>query len=300
MSKSGGSTAVRVSRFLALLFLGCPAACATSIPLGRVDQLARATGARTILLEQQFALYSPYDLIRTRAYLERIETGRAEVFGLFEVESEQPLTVWLRVDPELGVHASVEGDRMRIESVSMETHDGVLGEAEGSVVVIRVAPLDVVTLSDGRTITGTFDVSMYDGTIRHELAHAAAFLLGVYGKGWLKEGLAHVVEWIPIEGGRLKLDPVPEELRRAAGLPAELRSLDRLLAWEQALPPTDDDRAARLLACSLVAFLLEWERAPRFRDGILHIAALDDARILALQDDWSTWLDGFASADPAL
>ena len=276
-------------------FLGGLAACVSSSSLERVDELARATGARTILLEEHVSLYSPYDLLRTRGYLERVEAERAAVFELFGVESEQPIKVWLRVDPELGVHASIEGDRMRIESVSFETHDGILGEADRGVVVIRVAPLDVVSLPDGRTITGTFDVSMYADTIRHELAHVAAYLLGVGGHGWLQEGLAHVVQWIPVENGRLRMDPLPEELKVAAGMPAEVRSVDSLLAWEQSFPPTDEDRAARLLAFSFLAFLIEREGAP-FREAVLRIAALDETRVRVFQDAWSDWLDGIAGA----
>ena len=287
--------AARLTLAGSLPALAALGACTRRYTLPEFDALARTTSARTILLEERVSLYSPYDWARTRSYLEVIEKERAAVFELFGVESEEPTVVWLRVDPKLGVQVAVEGELLRIESVSMETHDGILGHADGSVVEIRVAPLDEVQLPGGRTITGTFDVSMYADTIRHELAHAAAFQRGLHGRGWLEEGLAHAVAWLPIEGGRLRMEPPPERLRVAAALPRELRSIANLLAWEQHFPPTDEDRASRLLAFSLVAFLLEREASP-FRERVVRIAAFDEDRLLALQDAWSEWLDGITHA----
>jgi len=290
-----GERTVTAARTVALTALALGAACASPGSIGRVDQLARATGARTVLLEEHFSLYSPYDLLRTREYVELVETQRAAVFELFGVQSEEPLVLWLRLDERMGVHASITDDRMRIESVSLETHDGILGEAGDGVVVVRVAPLDVIPLPDGRTITGTFGAGMYEDTLRHELAHVAAALLGLRERAWLAEGLAHVVEWIPIEDGHLRLDPPPEALKRAARLPPETRSLEDLLDWKQHFPPSDDDGAKRILACSLTAFLVAREGVP-FREALLRVAALDERRILALQGDWSEWLDAIAKA----
>src|SRR6185503_16411208 len=139
-----GERTVTAARTVALTALALGAACASPGSIGRVDQLARATGARTVLLEEHFSLYSPYDLLRTREYVELVETQRAAVFELFGVQSEEPLVLWLRLDERMGVHASITDDRMRIESVSLETHDGILGEAGDGVVVVRVAPLDVI------------------------------------------------------------------------------------------------------------------------------------------------------------
>jgi hypothetical protein len=163
--------------------------------------------------------------------------------------------------------------------------------------VIEVAARKVMTLADGSPLVNLLGATMYKDTIRHELTHLATNLLGLRGDDWLREGIAHAVEWIPIEDGRFDLDPVPESLHKAASL-REHGDLARILAWKQSFPPIERDRLARALAHSLVIFLIEREGAPSLREGLLRVAAYPPARIHAQEADWSTWLDGLASQAP--
>jgi len=97
-------------------------ACATSPSASEFDARVRESGAQTIVLGEKLSLYSPYDLVRTRLYLELIEKQRDEVFALFGVENERPLVIELHPNESLGggsptgldpVQAATDGARSR-------------------------------------------------------------------------------------------------------------------------------------------------------------------------------------------
>lgn len=276
-----------------VLALAC-AACASSLELQDLDRLARATEARTVLLEEDLSLYSPYDLVGTRGHLEQIRAQRAEVFELFGLEPGAPLLVWLRPDPGMRLEMSVEGNELRIEGLHFEPADKIFGRAAGNEIILQVDPLQVLQLEDGRALSGNLDPRMYRSTLRHELTHIAMERLDVRGGSWLSEGLAHVVERIPIAEGRLRLEQATQALREAAAVPRELRSVEQLLAWEHAYPPTDLDRVARQLSFSFVAFALERQAAPTFSARVQLLARAAPASLRALEPEWSAWLDLFA------
>jgi len=268
------------------------AACTAPDALVRFDELARTGPARTIVLEQDFSLYSPYDLHATREYVSLIAAQKAEVFALLGVESPAPIVVHLRETEGIGTSITVIGNQMRVDELTMEPHDGVLGWA-GEELVVRVAPAQKIRLEDGREITGLLAASMYGNTLRHELVHFAARQAGLPREPWLNEGLAHALEWIPIDAGRFVLAPVPPCLSAAASLAPGPGVLDPLFAWQQAYPATDSDREARMLGLALVVFLLEREPAP-LREGLRRVAALEREQLLALEPAWLAWLAGFA------
>jgi hypothetical protein len=272
------------------------AGCLVSYDLPEFDELARTSHYRTILLEEDYSLYSPFDGIATRDYAQLVVRHRAELLELFGIESAPPTLVELRPTEGIGVDVEAEGNGLRILAASTEPHDGVLGWAPGNHVVIAVDAPQKVRLADGREIEGAWNASTFESTIRHELAHAAVFLSGVEDGGWLHEGMAHAVQWLPVEDGRFRLEPRPEQLAWASASPREARSLERLVAWRQSLPPTDGDVEVRLLAFSLVAFWFEREGSPRVRDGFPRLAALGRAEIVALEPEWSAWLDALAAA----
>jgi hypothetical protein len=260
--------------------------------LARIDELSRSTGARTVLLEEDLSLYSPYELVPTREHLAQIRAQRDAVFGLFDLEQGEPLLVWLRPDEGIKASFSVEGDSLRFEGFARDPADDILGRAVGSTLIVQVDPPQLLKLGDGRSITSSFGASQYEDTIRHELTHVAAARLGVAGGTWLSEGLAHAVEWIPIDGDSLlRPDPPPERLCLAAALPKDRRSVARLLAWKHAYPPTDEDREARLLSFSFVAFALERQPAATFRERLLLLCHTEPATLRSLEAEWSAWLD---------
>jgi hypothetical protein len=282
-------------RLRALCLAPALAACAT-LPLTELDELLRSTDTRTVVFGDKLSIYSPYDSGRTHQFVAPLEAQRAQVFELFGVASPLPLIFFLRIDPQLGVQTSAAGgDRMRIDGISTSTHDRILGTADGRLLTLRVARVDEIQLEDGRTITGSFGVEMYTNTIRHEITHAALTLLGVKDRDWLGEGLAHAVEWIPIEDGHFLSVPPRAQLLAAARL--ESRPLTELLEWKQSYPVAESDPPMRLLALALVTFLVERQSAPTFRERALCVAGLGDQEILALEAEWSTWLDGIARAE---
>ncbi len=146
-------------------------ACTANPSLPEFDSLARTAGARTIVLEEGFSLYSPYDVITTREYVPLIAQQRAEVFALLGVESPSPIVVHLREDEGIGADLSVMGDEVRVGGLSMAPDDGILGWA-GEELVVRVAPARLLTFADGREITSVLGASMYKDTLRHELTHS--------------------------------------------------------------------------------------------------------------------------------
>ena len=208
-----------------------------------------------------------------------------------------PTVVQLHPNPGLGAELYTEGNRIGVRSLSLDPDGGFTGRAPGNRVILEVDPPQVLQLEDGRSLPGAFDASMFERTIRHELTHVAVFLLGVEEGGWLHEGLAHAVAEMPVADGRLQPDPSHALLALAARLPREERSLPWLLAWQQRLPVTEADHAARALACSLVLFVLEHDGAPSLREGFPRLAARDRASLLALEGEWSAWLDRCAKAD---
>jgi hypothetical protein len=278
----------RVSLPLAVL-LG---ACAASPSASEFDARVRESGAQTIVLGEKLSLYSPYDLVRTRLYLELIEKQRAEVFALFGVENERPLVLQLHPNESLGSDLSVADGRIRVEQISENTDGQINGGTWTDLVIIEVDPIRVLRFADGRTLPGASDPSNHEDTIRHELTHVATNLLGLSLNPWLSEGIAHAVELIPIENGRFDLDPVPEVLREVQQLAHDARALEALLDWQQGFPATDADISARRLALSLVLFALERGGASSLREGVLRLGARERQEFLALGPEWSAWLDG--------
>jgi hypothetical protein len=270
--------------------------CKTHYSLRAFDDLARTAGARTIVLQEKLSLYSPDEPFLAQEYLALIEKQRTEVFGLLGVDNESPILVQLHPNEGVGLDATIEGNSLRLNRLLMEPDGGFLGKAGDDTMVIEVAARKVMTLADGSPIVNLLGATMYKDTIRHELTHLATNLLGLRGDDWLREGIAHAVEWIPIEDGSFDLDPVPDSLRSAASLTRERGDLDRTLAWKQSFPPVEQDRPARMLAHSLVVFLIEREGAPSLREGVLRVAAYPPSRIRAAHADWSAWLDGLAPA----
>ena len=283
---------------LSLGILAPLTSCATVHELQDVDRCARLVGSRTIVLEDELSLYSPYEPVPTRMFLEEIKKQKREVFALLDVQSTEPVIVWLQPNAGMGMDQRVEGNLIFTEGLRFEPHGGLHGVAGDRFVILQVAPSQVLRLEDGREISSFLGESMYTQTIRHEMIHIATNLLGVRGGDWLREGIAHAVGSIPVADGCLDLDPVPEILRAAAALPRESRSLDRLLAWRQSFPPVEDDRSARALSCSLVAFLLQREPELDLGAGVLRLDAMDEQRIRSLEATWSAWLDAFPT-EPA-
>ena len=263
-------------------------ACAAHYSLTEFDAVARRGAARTIVLEEGLSLYSPYDAPRTRLFLLVVQQERDEVFALFGVTRARPLVVELHLDESLG--------RQPDGTLALVPAGRVSGQATIDHVVIEVDPQHVLDLGDGRELKGGADPSMYADTLRHELTHVALYMLGLELDDWLDEGVAHLVGLVPIEEGRLDLEPARGLLRAVAALPRDRRDLEALLAWRQGSPTTDVDVEMRRLALSLVLFALEREGAPDLRTGVLRLAQRDRRELLALEDEWSRWLAGFGRA----
>ncbi len=269
------------------------AACAPGLTLERLDELARASGARTVVLDDDLSLWSPLDAQETAPHLEQVRAAREDVFGLFGLEPGRPLRVWLRPDPGIRIDGVLEGDRYRFADLALEPRHGVLGAASGAdEIVVSVGLPQVTQLADGRSMQGVLGASFYRRTVRHELAHVALSRLGIPGRrSWLHEGIAHLVERAIPAGEERRLVPAAAELRAAAALPEARRSLAWLFAWHQVLPPREEDVQARVAASAFVAFALERQAGATPRERLLALARASERDLIALEPDWNDWLD---------
>jgi hypothetical protein len=211
------------------------------------------------------------------------------------VASATPVLVQLRPNEGLAVDSQSLGNGVVVSRVRDEPEGGLLGHASENALVIEVAPPALLRFDDEHVATQVPAASNYRDTIRHELAHVASNLMGLPRSDWLREGLAHAVEWIPVEDGRLDLDPVPDVLRRAAAYVRRRGEIAPLLDWKQSIPPVDADNVMRATAFTLVTFLIERERPASVREALERIAALEPDRIRGLEGEWSAWLEGLAS-----
>jgi len=277
---------------LAALGLAALASCTIRYSLREFDDLARSGGAKTILLDHDLSIYSPYDLATTREYQTLIEEQRDDVFSLFDVGDDVPVIVHLRPNEGMEVDAEIAGDDVRTKGFRVAPQGVLLGMASENVLVIEVSPPKVTESADGRSVAQMLAPSTYRETIRHELTHVATNLIGVRGQDWLREGIAHAVEWLPIEDGHFDVEPVPDILRRGAVYARERPKLEPLLEWRQSIPPADQDSTMRVLAFTLVTFLIEHERPAGVGEALERVARLDDDDIRALQPEWSAWLEG--------
>lgn len=157
--------------------------------------------------------------------------------------------------------------------------------------VVYVAADSVRTLPDGRTLTGIFTFPEDLETLRHELTHVVAKRAGLDGSQWLDEGLAHLFEHGRVQDGELVTDRAVSSLALARDEYSGT-TLNLLLPWEETEAEVMQGHvfhAGRPLAHALAVYVIE-STAGTLPERIRHLAALDDAEVLALEPAFRAWL----------
>lgn len=260
------------------------------------DEILRADGVRSVAVEDRFVLYSPYEPGRTQRYVTAANGVLDELELALGVEPGPAIVVGLVALPVVGGAPTFSGDEISFERAPERPSDGaVLGVAgrgeDRDVVVVYVSADQVTELSDGRTITGTFTFAGDLETLRHELTHVLAERAGLNGRQWIDEGLAHLFEHGRLEGDELVTNREASSLVAARDRYSET-SLNLLLPWEETHADAVKGyvfRAGRPLSHALAVYVIE-STTGTLSERIRHLAALDDADVLALEPAFRVWL----------
>lgn len=259
---------------LGLVLALAASACVTPIYLNEAD-LAR--DAKTVVHEERFTLFSPYEATATTSYADSVRNEVELVSRLIPDAGSKPVRLYL---VPIGDEASDPHELWRGPA-----REGVLGMAsEGEFAFIYVRA------SVGSSAVREHAAYIGGGSLRHELTHLYAHRSGLFLAPWFEEGLALEVESMCVAGGELRAHPLPPHLllaRQSAG-PG---SLAKLLAWRREFDITDAERELRYVwAQALLRYLLEAETRPGFVDRARAIMNLGEAAIQAQEAAWLDWL----------
>lgn len=256
-----------------------------------------ALGARTIVHEERFSLYSPFSGVGTLAYRNLADEEVRRVSALFELEPADAIPI--RLVPKQGMRGRVEGVEGRIRVVDAGPHPihGLSGWNRSGVVEVFVEPPAYLTRKDGTRIEGQYDAESFRGTLRHELAHACASLSGLLrGEAWFDEGLAHFVEFSEADGALLRVEQRSSEEPRVRDLPRDERRLELALGLGEdtlgiASGDARPDVEGRRVALGFFGFLYSRRPEPGFVARVRAIAAMSREELLAQEEPWQRSLE---------
>jgi hypothetical protein len=263
------------------------ASCASPTSLTTIDDWVREIEACSVIVTPSYSLYSPYDSERTHRFVELVEREREAVSALFEIGELRRTIIWLRPITEAGGLDAELGESLPLLT---QPPDHILGLASEDVVVVRVPPVQRAHLGDGRFFVLVVSTDENERTLRHELVHVATRQIGINGRAWLHEGIAHMVESFELVDGQLTSSRAMPVLQIDGDLPQESGLMSWLLSWEQSSTFDGNNQLARLLGFFLVTFLVE-SRAEPFPEALRSIANLSSADLLDLEDEWISWLE---------
>jgi hypothetical protein len=274
-----------------------------------VEALHATLPARTIVHESDFSLWSPFGILPTKEWVALIDSEKRAVDGAFgpSASHEERLQVLLKEVPGLGPRWTIENDAVSFESESGHPLHGVEGMAYADTIVLHVAPQTRSILSDGREFLTYASPASYAATLRHELAHIAAFRAGIQAGFWLNEGLAELVDGLETSpDGLLDRGPKHDYLHLAAGFDPQQRSLERLLEWREDGPAIQAGRVEVDVPARVLCGLYVRHRLGLAGDGapvrdlarrLLELQAESRAAHLAGEVAWQSWLDRILAAE---
>jgi hypothetical protein len=286
--------------------LGLLAAC--TAPFHSVDGALRASDVRTVAVEDDFTLYTPYDVKRSAELAKMVRINLRAVAGQLEMTFDEIVQIHAQPLEIQGFKMGLDGSQVHVTgNLRPPTLHDVAGftaiESTGDlpVVVFFVAKDREAIREDGSAFTETFGFS-YDSIVRHELAHQCSIRQGIDGEVWFNEGLALEMENATPDGDGLVPIPWPPSLAQAAKVHRET-SLARVLDWREdgaaiAAGREEPFRDGRPLAHAYVRFLLEREGGERSPAAFRQILGMSREQHLALEDDWHRWLDANSHAVP--
>jgi len=278
------------------LCVGCASGC-QRWSYEQFDRLGRTSQARTIVLEPDFSLYSPYDAVLTRPYVELVREQDRLLGALFQVQPPKPWVVVLIASEDLGVRFDVTGDQLTLGDVRRRTRSGIGGFSSSRTAYVYVAKPSLVERPGQAPLTGVLAPETYTKTVRHELAHLYAALVEIDGPPWLEEGFAHLLESVPVVEGRLHIQDASRSLERARRVPPDLRDLQRTLELREDLHALAAGAPhpfpqGRVLAQAFVHFMLVRLPASDWVAELRRIRATPAAELLTLEPEWRRWIDG--------
>ena len=269
--------------------------------LTRIEDTLRGEEVRTLVLEEGFSFYSPYDARRTAQLARMIAANQRAVGRHFEVGFDRPLRVVAKPLEMEGVEIEALGGLIRVSGspTPPTLHDigGYATRSGGTPTVVFFVAKDTRTPREGAVELTTAFLFDYSGTVRHELAHLHAARAGLEGPDWFDEAIALEVELSDLTAGELVSPATPATLPVAAEACRRFGLAD-LLDWKE-----DGDAIARgeqepfvegrPLAHSYLRFLLRHLDAAPGVTAYRRIREMDRGEHLALEESWRRWL-----ADP--
>jgi hypothetical protein len=232
--------------------------------------------AVTVVREEGFTLFSPYDAATTSVYATILREETERVLRVLDIAAPAAVRIHLVPVPE------EDGASDPWESAS---HDGFAGGAfESGFAFVYVAA--------GTPTAAAVRAEFGRAALRHELAHLHARGAGLGQRTWFNEGLASEIESMREDGPELRaraFTPAFLEARNSAvaGAVAEL------VRWQRGDELSDTARAQRYHQSQALFHFLA-ERAPpgSLRERAAAVHALDEAQILAVEPEWLAWLAG--------
>jgi hypothetical protein len=282
-------------RALWVIGLALCSSCVSRLDLSDLDRLERSLDARTVALEDDYTLWSPFAATRTADWIAMLNEELAAARGLFGVQPEQRLLIGLVPIDGLDMRVSEQEGKVNMEVPREHPLHGVAGMAGDGRILLYVTP-DLKLVSGGAQVIALREPDDYRSTLRHELAHVMALDCGLVGPPWFYEGLADLVQSYALEEGRLvDRGPRDEDLLLAATIPADQWGAARLLDWREdgaRIAAGDEavDKASRALCGLFVRFLVERAPGATIVERLLSVKELIRAQLLSLDPQWRAWL----------
>ena len=294
---------------LALLLSGCIAAgddgAAASYHLART---LRGSDVRCVVGEPDFTLTTPFGAHKTAELVTQVRRNLEAVEELLEVDVPASLVVRFEAveRPPIEVVMSEDGETWDVRGLDFTERHGYVGLA-GSVghdpfLLIFVVGPGRFTGADGDVGEASVTFDRTERTIRHELAHVAAFTAGLEGPTWFDEGLALELGYrVFADSGELVPEFRPVTLQTAVRERGR-HDLATLLDWSEDVGRVEAGEEehfslGRPLAHAFTRFLLERTPGPSLRAQFEAIAQLDREALLALEPDFEAWLERRATGD---
>ena len=271
------------------------ASCVSRLDLSDLDQLERSLDARTVALERDYSLWSPFATEQTEPWLRMIDEELAASIELFGTRPAERLMIGLVPIEGLGFQVSSQDGKVTVAWQKEHPLHGVAGMSGGRRILLYVTPDQEVETGEGPVIAhrGADD---YRGTLRHEMAHVLALESKLAGPPWFYEGLADLVQSYALEEGRLvDRGPTFEDRLVASTVAPEHWSVERLLDWREdgtrvAAGEEAVDKVSRALCGWFVRFLFENDPKATLHQTARAASQRTRAELEALEPQWREWL----------
>jgi hypothetical protein len=271
------------------------ASCVSRLDLADLDRTERSLEARTVALERDYTLWSPFTLAQTREWVALVDEELAASRALLcPSSSQRPLLVLVPVEG-LAPQFEDAGDSLRLTPPTGHPLHGVEGRSIDDQILVYVTP-DRVLQEDSRPVVSHRAAGNYRSTLRHELAHVHAFAAGLDGADWFSEGLADLVaSYELVQGILVDRGPRVRDVLAVRSVPSESWSAARLLDWREEFERVVSgaepvDKVSRSLCGLFMRFLVERAPGVTLVERLRLVEVLTRAELQSLDSQWRAWL----------